>query len=187
MRTLIKNAYIYSSHNENFTKGNILFADKKIVSVHAEALNEVEHVIDANGALVIPGFVDIHTHGRAGYDFCNADSDALSIMKKSYLECGTTSLMPTLASAPLNVLENAMDRINESKSDDFAVGSRFLGIHLEGRYLNPEKRGAHSMELLAELNSDEISIDCYGLFAPTDVRKITDNNNSVEMISSSQR
>ena len=162
MRTLIKNAYIYSSHKEDFIKGNLLFANKKIVSVNEENAHEAENVIEANGALVIPGFVDIHTHGRSGYDFCCADTDSLSTMKKSYLECGTTSLMPTLASAPLNVLTSAMDAINKSKADD-SVGAHFLGIHLEGRYLNAEKRGAHSSELLSELNSDEISSLIYAL------------------------
>lgn len=157
MRTLIKNAYVYSSRNEEFFKGNLLFADGKIVSANLDDAENTENIIDANGALLIPGFVDVHTHGRAGYDFCSADANALSEMKKSYLECGVTSLMPTLASAPFENLLSASDRINKSRSKN-EIGSAFLGIHLEGRYLNPEKRGAHSPELLSELNADELAI-----------------------------
>ena len=157
LRTLIKNAYVYSSQREDFSKGNILFANGKIVSVNAENTCEAENIIDARDALAIPGFVDVHTHGRAGYDFCSADATGLSEIKKSYLEGGVTSLMPTLASAPFKDLLDASDRINASKSKD-EIGARFLGIHLEGRYLNPEKRGAHSKELLSELNADELSV-----------------------------
>ena len=156
MRTLITNAYIYSSQNEEFTKGNLLFADEKIISTNANDNDAAECVINANSALAIPGFVDVHTHGRAGYDFCSADINAISKMKMSYLKCGTTSLMPTFASAPLDKLFEASDLINKSRAE-LTDGAHFLGIHLEGRYLNPEKRGAHAPDLLAELDPCELS------------------------------
>ena len=152
MKTLIKNAYIYSSDTESFKKSSALFGDK-ILSIDTNDTS-ADLTVDANEALLIPGFVDVHTHGRAGYDFCDATEDQMKIMAKSYASKGTTALFPTLASAPYNELMQASDKINKLKGN--TVGAEFLGIHLEGRYLNPLKKGAHAPELLYAPNAAEI-------------------------------
>lgn len=109
---------------------------------------------DMHGRLLIPGLVDIHTHGRAGYDFNYADVDGMRVMADSYLRSGVTSLMPTLASAEYSALLTACDRIKVVASNGH--GASFVGTHLEGRYLNPKKRGAHNISLLAPPNAEEI-------------------------------
>jgi len=152
VRTLINNAYIFCSEDCSFFKGSALFSDKVIrlgdVSVNADC------IIDADGALLIPGFIDVHTHGRAGYDFTDADEEGLKKMAKSYLSVGTTSLFPTLASAPYKEILSMSDKINGLKGK--TGGAEFLGIHLEGRYLNPNKKGAHAKELLKAHNTREL-------------------------------
>lgn len=150
MRTLIKNALVYSASGSEFKLGSLMFAEDKIIPVS----NEFDRIVDADGAYLVPGFVDVHTHGRAGFDFCNADADEMQTMSKSYLSVGTTSVFPTLASAPYGELLTAIDRINSLKGK--TKGASFDGIHLEGRYLNSKKRGAHATELLAKPNADEI-------------------------------
>ena len=152
MKTIIKNAYIYSSDTSSFQKGSVLF-DEKIIGFDCLD-NSADFIIDANEALLIPGFVDVHTHGRAGYDFCDATEDQMKEMAKSYASKGTTSLFPTLASAPYDELMRASDKINSLKGK--TGGAEFLGIHLEGRYLNPLKKGAHAPELLCPPNAEEI-------------------------------
>ncbi len=152
MKTLINNALIYSSSEQSFKKGSVLFGES-IIEV-GETSGPADSIIDADGALLIPGFVDVHTHGRAGYDFTDADAEALQKMAESYLSVGTTSLFPTLASAPYEELLAIAGRINALKGKTH--GAEFLGIHLEGRYLNPNKRGAHAKELLAPPNADEL-------------------------------
>ncbi len=152
MKTLINNAFIYSTEAESFIKGSLLFSDRIIEIGDVSGGTDTE--IDAHEALLIPGFVDVHTHGRAGYDFTNADTDDLKNMARSYLSVGTTSLFPTLASAPYEQLLLMSDKINALKGN--TNGAEFLGIHLEGRYLNQNKRGAHSKDLLAPHNDQEL-------------------------------
>lgn len=152
MKTLINNALIYSSSEQSFKKGSLLFSES-IIEV-GETSEPADSIIDAGGALLIPGFVDVHTHGRAGCDFTDADTASLQKMAQSYLAVGTTSLFPTLASTPYEELLGISDRINALKGK--TGGAEFLGIHLEGRYLNPNKRGAHAKELLAHHNVDEL-------------------------------
>ena len=110
MKTLINNAFIYSAKDETFVKGSLLFSDR-IIEI-GNVSGDADCTIDANEALLLPGFVDVHTHGRAGYDFTDANIDSLKKMAKSYASVGTTSLFPTLASAEYSQLLSMSDKIN---------------------------------------------------------------------------
>ncbi len=111
--------------------------------------------IDCSGKFLIPGLVDVHTHGRAGYDFNTVSSENIIKMRRSYAKRGATTLMATLASAPLNDLFLSAKYINENR--DVLPGAATIGgIHLEGRYLNMEKRGAHAAELLHAPDGAEV-------------------------------
>lgn len=103
---------------------------------------------------MIPGLVDVHTHGRAGYDFNKITADAVEKMRLSYAKSGTTTFMATLASAPIDELYASCETINRAREAEGGKAT-VAGIHLEGRYLNPECRGAHATELLAPLSADE--------------------------------
>ncbi len=161
---LIRNARIYRTAERAFSMGDLLVSDGRIAAVsEGEALSlpadaVADEVFEADGRMVIPGLVDVHTHGRAGGDFGTASGEQLRTTCASYLASGVTTVLPTLASAPLDELYTAIDRIQALS--DAAEGDPTLpyiaGIHLEGRYLNPAKRGAHAPHLLAPLDAEEL-------------------------------
>jgi N-acetylglucosamine-6-phosphate deacetylase len=157
MRTLIKNGTVYQNDVRSFLPLDILVENGRISKiVERGAIDTVcECVIDASNYRLASGFIDVHTHGIAGSDFLCADSDALKRMSRAYLSHGVTTVMPTLASAELSQMVNAAKVINDFEVDNF--GARFCGVHLEGRYLNLERRGAHAPELLSVLNADELA------------------------------
>lgn len=163
MRTLIKNALIYRTSEKRLVRGAMLVCGEHIEAVLNEPDAKADLVLDAAGAALIPGLVDAHTHGRAGGDFNTADVPLMRKMARSYALSGTTSLFPTLASAELPDLLRACRDIKNLKTD--SGGATFLGVHLEGRYLNPKRRGAHAEHLLAAPNKDELSaiVDAGGL------------------------
>lgn len=160
---LIRNAMIYRTDRRVFTKGDLLVLDGRIAAVSEGTSLAAEPsvpVVEADGGRLIPGLVDVHTHGRAGGDFGTADSDALERMAESYLASGVTTLLPTLASATPEELAAAVSRLNGlyDKAAAHTAGRlpHVAGIHLEGRYLNLKKRGAHAPELLAPPDPEEL-------------------------------
>ncbi len=146
MRLLIKGARVWSRDHRFLSDCPVLIENGKILSAGVDA--DADEIIDASGLTLLPGLVDVHTHGRAGFDFSTATLEQMQNMKTSYAQAGVTSLFPTLASATESDWLRAIADIQSCGFD---------GIHLEGRYLNPAKRGAHAPELLAPLDAAELS------------------------------
>ena len=145
MKTLIKGARVWQKDRSWKSDCPIVIEDGKILSVGmAEQWDEEIH---AQGLTVLPGLVDVHTHGRSGYDFCDATREQMMQMKKDYLKKGVTSVFATLASGTEAQWNRAIENIE-------ACG--FAGIHLEGNYLNAAKRGAHAPELLMRPNAESL-------------------------------
>ncbi len=162
MTYLICNAQVFCAETKSFFDGQVLVSDGLIKAV-APSIPETDYdaaateILDAQGRYLIPGLVDVHTHGRAGGDFSAADAELMRRMSESYLRSGVTTLLPTLASAPLEDLHAAAARIEDVRREtqDDPTYATFAGLHLEGRYLNPSKRGAHAPHLLYPLDADE--------------------------------
>ena len=157
----IRNARIYHTVSRGFSVGSVLVENGRITALFTEDITPPAGipVYDAEGRRVIPGLVDVHTHGRAGGDFGTADSALMTVMAKSYLDSGVTTVMPTLASAPLSELETSIDRINTLRAEAAASEGELpniAGTHLEGRYLNVKRRGAHAADLLVKPDPAEV-------------------------------
>ena len=100
--------------------------------------------IDLQGALVLPGLVDIHTHGCAGADFSDGDLPGLKRMGRFYAAHGVTAFCPTSMSLPYERLREAFLTAAAYADDPPEGGARMAGIHLEGPFLSPAKRGAQN-------------------------------------------
>ena len=145
----IKNARVYRTEQRDFVPATVVVEDGKIKSILApDACTCDLPVVDGTDSLLVPGLVDTHTHGRIGYDFDCATAEQMKEMRHSYAVDGTTTVFPTIASAPLAQIEQAIDNVK-------AAG--FDSIHLEGRYLNCKRRGAHRADLLFPLDVNEFS------------------------------
>lgn len=150
---LIRNAKIYQNTLRDFVSGDLLIEDGRIVSIGQTDSYDGE-IFDAEGAYLLPGLLDIHTHGRAGYDFTTCPPDKLHGVAADYARHGVTSVMPTLASEPYPVMLQATEDLNGFAPA--ANEAEFCGVHWEGRYMNPKKRGAHNPAMLSGLDPDEL-------------------------------
>jgi len=121
---------------------------------------EIEHgVVVARGpgardgaeATVVPGFVDMHAHGALGHDVGSTDAAGLAAVIGYHAARGTTSLVASVATAPLDQLDAAVAFLRP-----FVENGELAGSHLEGPYLSPLRRGAHNPGLLRAPRLDEI-------------------------------
>lgn len=108
-------------------------------------------IIDANGLYVLPGLVDIHIHGYLGEDVSDAKPDGLFIIANGILKNGVTSFLPTTMTVSLPEISAAFEAVRtckeKSKSWD---GAEILGVHAEGPFINPSKKGAQSEKHILE-------------------------------------
>lgn len=141
------NAKIYDTNERRFKDGSLSVSNGKIVS---EADGET---IDLTGKRIIPGMIDIHTHGHGGFESTEVDEIGMKKMADSYASVGTTSFMVTMMSVPFEMLERCIDTASAAKDSSSA---NILGIYLEGRYISETKKGAHDTRYIAPPNTDEL-------------------------------
>ncbi|HEU5449302.1 MAG TPA: N-acetylglucosamine-6-phosphate deacetylase [Acidimicrobiia bacterium] len=98
-------------------------------------------VVDGRGAVLLPGFIDVHVHGGDGADSMDADPDGLRRMARFHARHGVTALLPTTWSAPPSALEAAVAAIADA-AGPVEGGATIAGAHLEGPWINPARAGA---------------------------------------------
>ena len=116
-------------------------------------------IIDAEGLLVLPGLVDVHSHGAAGEDFSDGDPEGLKKILRYERSCGITSYCPTSMTFPKERLRQIFASIKGAQTEE---GAKVVGINMEGPFLDPVKKGAHVEEWITapdaafvrELNQD---------------------------------
>ena len=97
---------------------------------------------------VLPGLVDIHSHGCAGFDFSDGDPDGLAAMGRYYAAHGITTFLPASMSLPYEQLEKAFEAARLYSENSPHGGARLAGIRMEGPYLSDKKKGAQKAEYL---------------------------------------
>ncbi|MEN9906727.1 MAG: hypothetical protein RL475_925, partial [Actinomycetota bacterium] len=120
--------------------------------ITAISLNCAETPDSSHSGTLIPGFVDIHSHGGAGFYFSDLSPENVAAARNTHLTHGTTTHIASLVTEPIGVLEEQILRLVPMVN-----AGVFEGIHLEGPYLSHARCGAHEPSLLRSPNIDELS------------------------------
>ncbi|MEK7269788.1 MAG: N-acetylglucosamine-6-phosphate deacetylase [Planctomycetota bacterium] len=147
--------------------GAVEFEGSRITAVRPGARGGAG--FDANGAFLVPGFVDLHVHGGGGADFLDAQPEAFETALKFFASRGTTSLLATaLTASPAEMCAFLSETARAMARSD--LPSEVLGAHLEGPFLNPQQKGCHLVQYIR--NPTESEVDGYLRFVPT-LRHVT--------------
>jgi N-acetylglucosamine-6-phosphate deacetylase len=102
-----------------------------------------EVLLDYSGHWVIPGMIDLHVHGGAGFDVMDGSPEAIREISKNLCRYGVTGFLPTTMTAPFELIARALEAIAEVEPGEYA---QILGVHLEGPWINPKHKGAQREE-----------------------------------------
>ena len=148
MSLTIENARIVTPGRPDVACGAIRCADGRIAEVSSSAVAGGGERFDAAGLIALPGFVDIHSHGRSGADFCDATDAAFDTIGHDKLMDGVTGFLATGLTRPEEDLA-ALCRCAE-RYKARAQFATCLGVHLEGPFFNREMAGAQNPAFLKD-------------------------------------
>lgn len=134
-----ENGWIFA--DGRFVRGGFSVENGRFAHVLEDVPGPAE---DLDGALVIPGLVDIHVHGCAGADFSDGDYAGLVRMARYLARRGVTSYAPASMTLPYDALDKAFHAAARLRREGLADGARLMGIQMEGPFLSREKRGSQN-------------------------------------------
>lgn len=136
---LIKNGLVYTENG--FQKQDIYIENEHITNSA-----DTSDTIDADGCYIIPGLTDIHFHGCAGHDFCDATIESVTEIAEYEAKNGITSIAPATMTLATDTLEKVFKNAAEYNSKQSPNGAVLCGINMEGPYICSKKKGAQAGE-----------------------------------------
>jgi N-acetylglucosamine-6-phosphate deacetylase len=124
----------------------LVIREGKIAEIREQAQARGEDVVDVHGNYLAPGFIDLHVHGALGRDTMEASEEAFRAICDYHASGGTTSLLLTTASAPL---EKIVDVLNAARDSQLSI-KQIAGVHVEGPFISKMKRGAQRVEFIRD-------------------------------------
>lgn len=168
MKTLLKNGMVYRNHE--FAKTDVLFDGRTICAVGDDLQADGSEVVDAAGAYVVPGFIDVHTHGAVGVDVNGASAEDFEKICRFQATQGTTSWQGSILTDTREQTLACIGEYNTWKAMEHE-GADLMGIHLEGPFLCADYKGAMPEHLLQKPNMELLKE--YQDAAHGDIRYIT--------------
>lgn len=146
---IIRNGMVFQE-DKSFVKKDLYLERGRIVETPEEVTDLSE--IDAEGLLVLPGLIDVHSHGAVGHDFSDGDMEGLrEILAYEYAH-GITSYCPTSMTIEKEELRRIFQEmggfVKSRKEDQDGQISHVAGINMEGPFLDASKKGAHRAECI---------------------------------------
>ncbi|NHB93924.1 N-acetylglucosamine-6-phosphate deacetylase [Photorhabdus cinerea] len=157
----LTNCIIYTGHNRLDNHAVIIAGDLIKQVCPTEELPENIEKCDLHGAILSPGFIDLQVNGCGGVQFNDRLEDisekTLDIMQKANERSGCTSYLPTLITSTDELMIAAVEAMHS-----YLAKNKYqaLGLHLEGPYLNPIKKGTHNPELIRKPTPEMINFLC---------------------------
>jgi N-acetylglucosamine-6-phosphate deacetylase len=149
---IIKNIFL-SDINGMLIPANVVVEGSKIKAIDRAQITIQTEYIDGHGLTLLPGYIDLHTHGAIGLEILGIDEAGLQELSLFYAKHGVTGFLATPWTATRDVISGSLKTIKAVMGHE--KGSRILGAHLEGPWLNPAYCGAQAKELIRPAAREE--------------------------------
>lgn len=144
MAIVIKNAKVFAG--DRFSEDTVVIEGDRIAQLgKVEADGEI---IDAKGAYIVPGFIDIHIHGAGGHDFCDGTAEAFNSIGTYLASRGVTGFLGTSMAYTEELLGEIFTAAREYMAEQSGEVSVMHGINMEGPFFSKKKKGAQSEKYL---------------------------------------
>lgn len=120
-----------------WVRGQLAYGNGRITAVIGEPCDPQQNDLP----YALPGFIDLHVHGGGGSDIMQG-AEGFATIARTHLRFGTTSMLATTMTAPSEEIERVLAQLGDYCEHRAPETARFLGVHLEGPYINPGKLGA---------------------------------------------
>jgi N-acetylglucosamine-6-phosphate deacetylase len=136
---------------DDFAEADVLVAGGRIARIFrgkaaAQDLPAGSEVLELQGCRLMPGFIDVHTHGAAGVDFNHASAEDVAAATRFFSSCGVTSYLPTILTDSPETMSRQLSVVTDPAV--LAGSPQLIGVHLEGPFLCAEYRGAQPERFL---------------------------------------
>ena len=155
MSMLISNCRVVSP-GLDLPEASVLVEGRKIAGVYpaGQKAPGADSVFDAGGAMLAPGFIDIHFHGAVGYDNTDGTVEAIERIAEAKLRDGVTTICPTTLTLPEEQLADSLRAVAAyAAKPTFA---KVAGVHLEGPYINCTCTGAQNPAFVRPPDIEEV-------------------------------
>lgn len=139
--------------------GSVLVQDGIITKIVEDKYKEElagDKVVNLEGKIVIPGFVDVHIHGCDGADLMDCSTESLEKMARFVATRGVTNFLPTTLTAPKDELKRALACAGEVQDKDIENGANIFGVHMEGPYFDVAFKGAQDERYMVKATVEEL-------------------------------
>ncbi len=136
--------------NDSIMEQKIILFEDKILDITDDLPDQVD-IIDAKGAYVGAGLIDIHIHGAGGADIMDANDDTIETISQLLVKFGVTSFLPTTMTMSQEKIECALNQIRIGMNGHYK-GAKVLGCHLEGPFISETYKGAQNKAFIQKPN-----------------------------------
>lgn len=150
----LTNTHIFDGEKKHQNKALLINDDKLIGLVESTNIPSDYTIQDLHGGLLTSGFIDLQVNGGGGVLFNSSpDKTSLKIITDAHLKFGTTSIMPTVISDTPNAVKHCVEAVRDAIDNNASI----LGIHIEGPFFNPNRRGVHKPDYIRKPKNDDIA------------------------------
>ena len=153
LHMLLTNAYVLLG-NFVFQKRDVLLKQGKIARIMPCGFLQVVETLDCEGSYLLPGLIDVHTHGCDGVDVMDGGYETINRMSRFMAKNGVTSFLPTSMTMGYEDIKSAFLSVKEAYEKG-CDGANVMGINMEGPYINPKKAGAQDPKFVKSASIEE--------------------------------